>query len=146
MDVSFQKTLAAKIMKCGKTRVYIDPKALDEVAEAITRDDVRMLIKRGLIKKLPKKGNSRARIRKKMKQKQKGLRNGQGSRKGTKNARLASKRRWVKAIRSIRRELRNLKEQGKIDRRTYRKYYRYAKGGMFKNRAHLLIHLKEVVK
>jgi len=146
MDVSFQKSIAAKILKCGKSRVYIDPKALDDVSEAITREDIRMLIKKGLIKKMPKKGNSRSRIRKNMKQKQKGLRNGQGSRKGTKYARLASKRRWVKAIRSIRRELRNLKKEGKIDRKTYRKYYRYAKGGMFKNRAHLLIHLKEVVK
>ncbi len=146
MDVSFQKNLAAKILKCGVSRIYIDPKALDDVSEAITRDDVRNLIKRGLIKKLPKKGNSRSRIRKNMAQKKKGLRNGQGSRKGTKYARLPRKRRWVKTIRAIRRELRNLKKDGKIDKKTYRKYYRYAKGGMFKNRAHLLIHLKEVVK
>jgi Ribosomal protein L19E len=77
MDVSFQKSIAAKILKCGKSRVYIDPKALDDVSEAITREDIRMLIKKGLIKKMPKKGNSRSRIRKNMKQKQKGLRNGQ---------------------------------------------------------------------
>ncbi|MGC8663316.1 MAG: 50S ribosomal protein L19e [Thermoplasmata archaeon] len=146
MDVSFQKSLAAKILKCGKSRVYIDPKALDDVSDAITRNDVKNLIKRGLIKKLPKKGNSRSRIRKNLAQKKKGLRKGQGSRKGTKYARFARKKRWVKAIRSIRRELRNLKKEGKIDKKTYRRYYRYAKGGMFKNRAHLLIHLKGVVK
>lgn len=146
MDVSFQKALAADILKCGKSRVYIDPKALDEVSEAITREDVRMLIKRGLIKKLPKKGNSRARIRKNQMQKRKGLRQGQGSRKGTKYARLDKKTRWVKAIRAIRDELKKLRDEGKIDKRTYRKYYRYAKGGMFRSRAHLLSHLKEVVK
>ncbi len=142
MDLTFQKRLAADILKCGISRVYIDPKALSEVEEAITRADVRMLIKRGLIKKLPKKGNSRGRIKKRQAQLRKGLRNGPGSRKGTKYARLSRKERWIKTIRALRDELRKLKKEGKIDRRTYRKYYLYAKAGMFKSRAHLLLHLK----
>ncbi|MGC9138326.1 MAG: 50S ribosomal protein L19e [Thermoplasmata archaeon] len=146
MDLTFQKELASKILKCGKSRVYIDPKALDDVSEAITREDIRMLIKKGVIRKLPKKGNSRSRIRKKQEQKKKGLRTGPGSRKGTKYARLGRKERWIKTIRAVRDELRKLKNEGKIDRKTYRRYYLYAKGGMFRSRAHLLLHLKGVLK
>ncbi|PMP73789.1 MAG: 50S ribosomal protein L19e [Aciduliprofundum sp.] len=146
MDLTFQKELASKILKCGKSRVYIDPKALDDVSEAITREDIRILIKKGVIRKLPKKGNSRSRIRKKQEQKKKGLRTGPGSRKGTKYARLGRKERWIKTIRAVRDELRKLKNEGKIDRKTYRRYYLYAKGGMFRSRAHLLLHLKGVLK
>ncbi|MBD6955464.1 MAG: 50S ribosomal protein L19e [Thermoplasmata archaeon] len=146
MDLTFQKELASRILKCGKSRVYIDPKALDDVSEAITREDIRMLIKKGVIRKLPKKGNSRSRIRKKQEQKKKGLRTGPGSRKGTKYARLGRKERWIKTIRAVRDELRKLKNEGKIDRKTYRRYYLYAKGGMFRSRAHLLLHLKGVLK
>ncbi|MEM3035519.1 MAG: 50S ribosomal protein L19e [Thermoplasmata archaeon] len=146
MDLSFQKELASKILKCGKSRVYIDPKGLEDVSEAITREDIRMLIKKGLIKKIPKKGNSRARIKKIHAQKNKGLRKGPGSRKGTKYARLSRKERWIKTIRAIRDELRKMRDERKIDSTTYRKYYRYAKGGMFKSRAHLQLHLKGVVK
>lgn len=146
MDLSFQKELAAKILKCGKSRVYIDPKGIEDVSEAITREDIRMLIKKGLIKKLPKKGNSRSRIRKRQEQKKKGLRNGPGSRKGTKYARFGRKERWIKTIRAIRDELRRLRNEGKIDKKIYRRYYRYAKGGMFRSRAHLLLHLKGVGK
>ncbi|HEU12856.1 MAG TPA: 50S ribosomal protein L19e, partial [Euryarchaeota archaeon] len=104
------------------------------------------LIKKGVIRKLPKKGNSRSRIRKKQEQKKKGLRTGPGSRKGTKYARLGRKERWIKTIRAVRDELRKLKNEGKIDRKTYRRYYLYAKGGMFRSRAHLLLHLKGVLK
>ncbi|MGC8584815.1 MAG: 50S ribosomal protein L19e [Thermoplasmata archaeon] len=146
MDVSFQKRMAADILKCGISRVYIDPKGLEEVSDAITREDVRMLIKKGLIKKLPVKGNSRARWRKKRIQKMKGRSKGPGTRKGTKHARLSRKDRWISTIRAIRNELRKLKKEGKIDKRTYRKYYRLAKGGMFRSRAHLLMHMKEVIK
>ncbi|MGC8995200.1 MAG: 50S ribosomal protein L19e [Thermoplasmata archaeon] len=146
MDVSFQKRMAADILKCGISRVYIDPKGLEEVSDAITREDIRMLIKKGLIKKLPAKGNSRARWRKKRLQKMKGRMNGPGNRKGTKYARLSRKRRWISTIRAIRKELKRLKVEGKIDKKTYRKYYRLAKGGMFKSRAHLLMHMKEVIK
>ncbi len=142
MDLTFQKRLAADLFKCGISRVYIDPKGQSEVEEAITREDVRMLIKRGLIKKLPKKGNSRGRIKKRNEQLKKGLRNGPGSRKGTKYARFSRKKRWIKTIRALRDELRKLKKEGKIDRKTYRKYYLYSKAGMFKSRSHLLIHLK----
>ncbi len=142
MDVKFQRRLAAEILKCGVERVWIDPNALDEIKEAVTREDVRMLIKRGLIKKKQVKGTSRVRANYLRNQKEKGRRRGPGSRKGKKYARYPRKVRWMKNIRSIRRTLRDLRDSGKIDRHTYRRFYMLAKGGTFKNKNHLLMHMK----
>ncbi len=142
MDVKFQRRLAAEILKCGEDRVWMDPNALDEIKEAVTRDDIRMLIKRGLIKKKQKKGTSRVRANYLKIQKEKGRRKGHGSRKGKKYARYPRKKRWIKTIRPIRATLRDLRDSGMIDRHTYRKFYRWAKGGVYKSRNHLLSHLK----
>ncbi len=142
MDVKFQRRIAADILKCGEDRVWMDPNALDEIKEAVTREDVRMLIKRGLIKKVQKKGTSRVRANYLKMQKEKGRRKGPGSRKGKKYARYPRKLRWMKNIRSIRRTLRDLRDSGMIDRHTYRRFYMLAKGGTFKNKNHLLQHLK----
>ncbi len=142
MDVKFQRRLAAEIFKCGEDRVWMDPNALDEIKEAVTREDVRFLIKRGLIKKIPKNGTSRVRANYLRAQKEKGRRKGHGSRKGKKYARYPRKLRWMKTIRAIRSTLRDLRDSGKIDRSTYRRFYRLAKGGTFKSRRHLLTHLE----
>ncbi|MFP3871933.1 MAG: 50S ribosomal protein L19e [Candidatus Natronoplasma sp.] len=142
MDVKYQKRLAAEILDCGKDRVWIDDTMLDEVIEAITREEVRELINRGVIKKLPKEGNSRGRINYKKGQKSKGRRKGYGKRKGTKGAREASKDKWKKRMRSIRRELKYLRDNDHIDRSTYREFYNRSKGGTFEDRSDMLLHLK----
>ncbi|MFW5928349.1 MAG: 50S ribosomal protein L19e [Thermoplasmatota archaeon] len=142
MDVKYQKRLAADIMKCGKDRVWIDDTMLDEVVEAITREEIVKLINRDVIKKKPKVGNSRGRTRHTKEQKKKGRRKGHGKRKGKKTARKSSKESWKKRIRSIRKELKHLRDEGHIDRTVYRKFYNKAKGGTFEDRSDLILHLK----
>lgn len=142
MDVKYQRRLAAEILKCGVNRVWIDDTMLDEVAEAITREDIKKLISNDVIKKKPVKGNTRGRHRYLEQQKKKGRRKGHGKRKGKKTARTPSKRDWMKRIRSIRRELKYLRDEGKIDRTIYRQFYRKAKGGTFEDRSDMLLHLK----
>ncbi len=137
MDLSSQRQMAAKILKCGTYRVWIDPTRMEDVAECITRSDIRTEINSGSIRKKPKEGISRARKHKAMAQKRKGRRKGQGSRKGTKNARRPRKREWIRTIRPIRELLKQYREDGVIDRSTYRLYYRQAKGGVFKSKSHL---------
>jgi large subunit ribosomal protein L19e len=141
MDLRYQKRMAASILKCGVSRVWINPNRLADVADAITRADIRTAIQSGSIVKLPKKGNSRGRIRKQLEQKEKGRRSGHGSRKGTHNTRYPSKLRWMKTIRAVREELRKYRDSGKIDRHAYRKYYLLSKGGMFRGRRNLEEHL-----
>lgn len=137
VDLKNQRRMAADLLKCGVNRVWIDTNRTEDVAEAVTRTDVRSLIKEGAIKSKQKKGISRARIKHIQDQKHKGKRKGHGSRKGTKHSRFSKKRRWIQTIRPIRAMLREYRDQGRITAATYRKFYRHAKGGMFKSKAHL---------
>jgi len=142
MDLKNQRRIAADLLKCGVNRVWIDPNRLEDASDAITRGDVRTLIASGAIVAKQKKGISRARAEHTRAQKRKGRQTGHGSRRGRKGARKPSKERWIQAIRPIRRKLKELRDTGKIDRATYRKYYRQAKGGVFKNRPHLESHMR----
>lgn len=142
MNLLSKRRIAAEILKCGENRVWIDPNSIEEVSEAVTRDDIRYLIKRGIIQKKPVKGQSRSRTNYVKRQKEKGRRKGHGSRKGAKYARYPRKMKWIKTIRALRRTLRELRDSGKIDAKTYRRFYRLAKGGAFKSKSHMLTHLR----
>ncbi len=142
VDLKYQKRMAAEVLKCGAGRVYLDPNKTEDVAEAVTRSDIRSLVKNGVIRKTQKKGISRGRARHIAAQKKKGKRKGPGSRKGAKYARFPKKRRWIQTIRPIRRTLREYRDGGFIDASTYRKFYMQAKGGMFRNVGHLESHMK----
>ncbi|MBI3190420.1 50S ribosomal protein L19e [archaeon] len=137
-----QKKMAARIMKCGTSRVWIDPAKGNDIAEAITSADIRKMISDGIIKKLPKMNNSTFRIKKKAAQKKKGRQKGTGSRKGKKGTRLNKKKSWMSRIRSIRKLLVQLKTENKIDNRTYRMLYIQAKSGSFRSRAHVMIYIE----
>jgi len=141
MDLSNQRRMASEILKCGENRVWIDPERIEEAADCITRADVRTAIASGMIAAKQKKGISKARVRYNLNQKAKGKRKGPGSRKGTDNARLSDKRRWISTIRPIREELKTLRAEGKITPSVYRIYYRKAKGGVYKSRRNLRQHM-----
>jgi large subunit ribosomal protein L19e len=132
------------MLGCGENRVWIDPDPdnMKQVAECITRNDIRTAINWGLIKAKQKNGISSARKKKTAAQKKKGRQRGPGSRKGGKYARTPRKREWIRQIRPIRDKLKELREDGVIDTRVYRTFYRQAKGGMFKNKGHLITQLK----
>jgi len=142
-DLKNQRRLAADILKCGvhRVRVASTKEDLDDITEAVTRDDIRELIQRGVISKNQKKGVSRGRARHRLAQKKKGRRRGHGSREGAKYARLPKKERWMITIRPLRNELKTLRDNGDLSSSDYRKYYRRSKGGMFRSRAHLRSHL-----
>ena len=141
VDLKNQKRMAADILKCGENRVWIDPDKGEDVQACITRADIRNAIESGLIKAKPKNGTSRGRARHAAEQKATGKRKGPGSRKGTANARVPSKRRWISTIRPIRDELKQLRESGKISPSVYRLYYRKAKGGVYTSRRNLKQHM-----
>lgn len=141
MNLSTQKQIAAKILKCGASRVKI--KAGKEVEDALTREDVRNLIRKGHVWKEQKKGTSKFNVKKIVKQKKKGRMKGHGSRKGTAGARKKRKEIWIGKVRPLRSLLRELKESGAIDNIVYRKMYLMIKGGAFRNKKHLLYYLKD---
>lgn len=133
--------MAADLLKCGKNRIWMDNDRLDEIAKAVTKEDVRLLIKGKAIKAHQKNGISNFRKKYAQKQKEKGRRKGHGSRKGAKYARVSKKERWIKTIRPIRSYLRTLRNEKSITPSIYRKYYMKSKGGEFRNKHHLETHL-----
>jgi len=133
--------MAAALLKCGVHRVWMDQDRVEEIAKAVTKDDIRVLIHGKAIRCKPKKGISKGRKRYIANQKKKGRRKGHGSRKGAKYARFPRKQRWIQTIRPIRAFLRELRDNQIIDRSTYRKYYLKAKGGEFRSKRHLRLHL-----
>ena len=65
MNLSYQRRVAATVLKCGVNRVWIDdrPEVQERISEAVTRDDVRLLIVQKFIRKHQKKGISRGRAK-----------------------------------------------------------------------------------
>ena len=139
MELVGQRRLAAKVMKCGKSRVWMDPARLGDIAQAITTQDIGRLVKTGFIKELPPRpGINRAKRAHIISQKQKGRRKGKGSRKGGMKSRFSRKKSWISIIRSQRKLLKELLAADKIDKPTYKNLYAKAGGGFFRSRAHLL--------
>ncbi len=143
MNISAQKRLAAELLKCGENRVYFDPYMIEDIKMAITREDVRNLIKEGAIQKKYKQGISKTRKNIRHERKKKGRARGLGKRKGKKGARTPKKEAWMKRIRPQRRELKKLRDRKVITTATYRKLYKNAKGGMFNSVAQMNRHIKE---
>ncbi|NWI66848.1 RL19 protein, partial [Todus mexicanus] len=59
-----QKRLASSVLRCGKKKVWLDPNETNEIANANSRQQIRKLIKDGLIIRKPVTVHSRARCRK----------------------------------------------------------------------------------
>ena len=136
-DLRNQRRMAATLLKCGENRVWMDYDRTEEIAKAVTKDDIRVLIKGDAIHSRQILGISNGRKKYRVKQREKGRRRGHGSRKGARRARLPRKEHWIATIRPIRAYLRSLRDEKKMDASTYRKYYIKAKGGEFKSKHHL---------
>jgi large subunit ribosomal protein L19e len=134
MSVVSQKRLAAKILKVGVGRIWVDPDDTDRVSSAITREEIRKLIHERSIAKVPQVGISRGRKRAHRKELLAGRHKGPGSIKG---ASKPGKAEWVVRIRSIRKRLRSQRDKRFITTAVYRKLTLMAKGGTFRSAAHL---------
>lgn len=132
-DLRAQRRLAADVLDVGKKRVWLDPDNQDEIAEAITREDVRDLVDRGVIDKKEARGNSRGRARERNEKRAYGHLKGAGSRRGTAGARQGKKNAWENKIRAQRRVLRDLRDDGELEKSQYRELYAKASGGEFRS-------------
>ncbi|USN45967.1 MAG: 50S ribosomal protein L19e [Candidatus Woesearchaeota archaeon] len=143
MKLTLQKRLAGQVLKASPKRIKFSQRLLNDIKEAITKRDIKLLIGQDIISVNQKKGVSRARAKKIQIQKTKGLRKGPGSRKGKSTARVKPKEVWMNRIRVQRAFLKVLKEKDYITLATYRNLYRKAKGGYFRNKRHIKLYVEE---
>lgn len=143
MKLKAQHRIAASLFNVGKRRIWIDPSHASEVKEAITKRDIRNLIKKDVIKILPKRGISSFRINKKRLQKRKGRQKNIGSRKGAFGARTNRKTLWIIKIRNQKAFLKEIRDKLLISKRNYRMLYKKAKGGFFRSVRHIRLFVEE---
>ncbi|MCU4924725.1 50S ribosomal protein L19e [Halobacteria archaeon AArc-dxtr1] len=137
-DLTAQKRLAADVLDVGQNRIWLDPDAQGDIAQAITREEIRDLVDDGLIQAEDARGNSRGRARERNKKRAYGHQKGPGKRRGKKGARQNEKEQWQNTIRAQRRKLRELRDQGELTPTQYRELYKKAGGGEFRSVRYLL--------
>ena len=141
VNLKKKRELVARILGIGANRVRFEPDKLDDIADSITREDLRSLVKRGTIWTTKVKGTSRGRAKTKQAiRKKSGL--GPGSKKGKKTARTGKKSAYVTKIRSMRYHLKVMNDRNEINRQTYWLIYKKVDGGQVRS----VSHLRDIVK
>ncbi len=141
MGLNFAKRTASKLLKRGESAVRINPNAVADAKKAITRDDIRKLIKDGNIYAIKAKKNKSINAKILKMKRDEGRRRGPGKRKGTRKARGGMS--WEKKSRSQRMLLKELKKMGKLDTSSFNTFYGLIKGNMFPDKASMLRRLAD---
>ena len=141
VNLKKKRELVARMLNVGSNRVKFEPDKLDDIADSITREDIRSLIKNGVIWTSKPKGTSRSRAKAKLEVKKKHG-TGPGSKKGRKTARTGKKELYVKKIRAMRYHLKVLKDRNDVNREIYWSLYKKINGGQIRS----LTHLRDTVK
>ena len=136
VNLKTKRQLVSRILGVGVDRVKFDPEHLDDVADAITRDNIRSLITANVIEIKPIKGTSKGRSYfKKLQRSKRGTK--QGSKKGRKGARTGKKQVYVRKIKVMRHQLKVSKLRKEIVNEDYWKLYKQVSGNQVRNLAHL---------
>ena len=143
MAMNTVRRIASEILGVGESKVRFKNEAISKISDALTREDVRTLIKDGSIVAIARRGVSRIRVHEKQAQKKKGRRKGTGSKKGTHSARKSDKETWMQKVRAQRKFLRNAISDGKISHESARKIYMMVKGNAFKGVKLLEVYLRD---
>ena len=143
VNLKAKKQLVARMYKVGVNRVLFDSDHLDDIADAITRENIRSLFTANTIKIKPIVGTSRGRAKvKKIQKKKRGVK--QGSKKGRKGARVGKKEVYVIKVRSLRYRLKIAKDRKEITNKEFWELYKKIGGNTVRNIAHLRTLIEEI--
>ena len=145
VNLKSKKQLVSRITGVGVNRVRFDSEHLDDIADAITRDDIRSLMTANTITIKSFTGTSRGRAKiKKIQKSKRGTK--QGSKKGRKGAREGKKIVYVNKVRALRYILKIAKDRKEIDNEIFKSIYKKIGGNTIRNKAHLRTIISEAQK
>ncbi len=136
VNLRAKKRLVSRIVGVGLHRVKFDNDHLDDIADAITRVNIRSLITANTIKIKRIVGTSHGRATlKKIQRRKRGTK--QGSKKGRKGARVGKKRVHITKVRALRYRLKVSKDRKEITNKEFWELYKKVGGNTIRNVAHL---------
>src|SRR5579875_2855544 len=138
MSLAKKKEMAAKLLKVGVGRVRFSQDSLDRIEEAVTREDMKRLIRAGDIWAAQPRGISSG--RKKARKSKRGR--GTGSKEGKNTTRQPRKQSWVRQVRALRKYLKLQKAKHELNQEQFKHFYRKVKGGEVRS----LRRLKELIE
>ena len=144
VNLKAKKRLASRVAGVGLHRIRFDSDHLDDVADAITRENIRSLITANTIQIKSFTGTSRGRAQDKKDQRNK-RGTGQGSKQGRKGARVGKKEVYVAKVRSLRRLLKIAKDRKEITNPEFWALYKKVGGNTVRNKAHLRLLMEEII-
>ena len=143
VNLKAKKRLAARVTGVGVHRIRFDTDHLDDVADAITRENIRSLITANTIRIKSFTGTSRGRAHQKKAQKNK-RGTTQGSKQGRKGARVGKKEVYVAKVRALRRLLKIAKDRKDLTNPEFWALYKKVGGNTVRNKAHLRLLMDEI--
>lgn len=132
MNLGKKKNLAAKTMKVGKERIIFVNSRLDEIKNAITKQDIRDLYAEGAI--LVREVKGRRRVVKKRNRSAGNVRIKVNTR----------KRDYMILTRKLRKHIQDLKKQRKLSDEKVKDMRKKIKNKFFKDKNHLLAYIKTI--
>jgi len=143
VNLKAKKRLASRVTGVGVHRIKFDTDHLDDIADAITRENIRSLITANTIKIKSFTGTSKGRAHEKKAQRNKrGTK--QGSKQGTKGARVGKKTVYVAKVRALRRLLKIAKDRKDLTNPEFWALYKKVGGNTVRNKAHLRTLMEEI--
>lgn len=133
MNLAKKKALAVKTLGVGKGRIIFNTERLEEIKEAITKQDIRDLFASGAIAVREING------RKKVEQTQQRRRQG-----SVKKKVIDTKRVYMHRTRKLRNYLFEMRKQGKVSREQYGTLRKGIKASLYRNKLHMKEHMPSV--
>jgi len=143
VNLRAKKRLVSRVTGVGIHRIRFDTDHLIDIADAITRANIRSLITANTIKIKPFTGTSKGRAHTKKEQRNK-RGTTQGSKKGRKGARVGKKTVYVAHVRALRRLLKIAKDRKDLTNPEFWTLYKKVGGNTVRNKAHLRALMDEI--